>query len=127
LGIWSAVVGEINMAASVVFSLTLGIVVDDSTHFLVRYRDARTHQQLNTAQAIHYTFTSVGSALVTTSIMLGAGFFVLAYSDFSINSTTGVLAALTIIIAIVLDLLFLPALLMTLDRWLFKRPIQTAS
>ena len=112
------------MAASVVFSLTLGIVVDDSTHFLFRYRDARTRLQLSSKQAIHHSFTTVGSALVTTSIVLGVGFLILVRSDFAINSTTGLLAALTIAIAIVLDLLFLPALLIKVDRWLFYTPIQ---
>tara|TARA_B110000503_G_scaffold34861_3_gene56956 strand:+ start:89 stop:1225 length:1137 start_codon:yes stop_codon:yes gene_type:complete len=120
LGIWSAVSGEINMAASVVFSLTLGIVVDDSTHFLVKYRDARLRKNMNAAQAIHHTFITVGSALVSTSIVLVAGFLVLIFSDFAVNSTSGLLVALTIAVAIVLDLLFLPALLMKVDRWLIR-------
>jgi len=118
LGIWSALVGEVNMAASVVFSLTLGLVVDDSTHFLVKYREARVGRNLAAIQAIHYTFTKVGSALVTTSIVLAAGFLVLVHSDFAVNSTSGLLVALTIAVALVLDLLFLPALLMKIDRWL---------
>ncbi|MEZ5502001.1 MAG: MMPL family transporter [Halioglobus sp.] len=122
LGIWSAIVGEVNMAASVVFSLTLGIVVDDTTHFLVKYREARTLQNMNTEQAIRHTFVSIGGALVSTSIVLAAGFLVLVHSDFAVNSTSGLLVALTIAVAIILDLLFLPALLIKVDRWLFKNP-----
>jgi hypothetical protein len=120
LGIWSAVAGEINMAASVVFSLTLGIVVDDSTHFLVKYREARLQQNMTAEQAVHHTFITVGSALVSTSIVLAAGFLVLVHSDFAVNSTSGLLVALTIAVAIVLDLLFLPALLLKIDRWLIR-------
>ncbi|CAA0123476.1 Siderophore exporter MmpL5 [Halioglobus japonicus] len=120
LGIWSAVAGEINMAASVVFSLTLGIVVDDSTHFLVKYREARVLKQMSAKQAIHHTFATVGNALVSTSIVLAAGFLVLVNSDFAVNSTSGLLVALTIVAAIVLDLLFLPALLIKIDRWLIR-------
>ncbi|MDE0951308.1 MAG: MMPL family transporter [Halioglobus sp.] len=127
LGIWSAVAGEVNIAASVVFSLTLGIVVDDSTHFLVRYREARSLKNLSAVQAIHYTFTTVGSALVSTSIALGAGFLILANSDFAVNSTSGLLVALTIAVAIVLDLLFLPALLIKFDSWLIDTDEQNAS
>jgi predicted RND superfamily exporter protein len=127
LGIWSAVAGEVNIAASVVFSLTLGIVVDDSTHFLVRYREARSLKNLSAVQAIHYTFTTVGSALVSTSIVLGAGFLILANSDFAVNSTSGLLVALTIAVAIVLDLLFLPALLIKFDDWLIDSDKQNAS
>ncbi|MFT4517692.1 MAG: putative RND superfamily exporter protein [Halioglobus sp.] len=118
LGIWSAVVHEVNMAASVVFSMTLGIVVDDTTHFLVKYREARTVRQLDPANAIREVFTTVGRALVATSAVLAAGFLVLAQSNFSVNSTSGILMSLTIIIALLLDLLFLPALLLKLDRWL---------
>ncbi len=122
LGIWSAVAGEINMAASVVFSLTLGIVVDDSTHFLVKYREARLQDNMDARQAIHHTFVTVGNALVSTSIVLAAGFLVLVSSDFAVNSTSGLLVALTIAVAIVLDLLFLPSLLMKIDRWLIRNP-----
>lgn len=122
LGIWSAVVGEINMAASVVFSLTLGIVVDDTTHFLVKYREARLRFNMNPEQAVHHTFATVAGALVSTSVVLAAGFLVLVHSDFAVNSTSGLLVALTIAVAIVLDLLFLPALLMKIDPWLVRTP-----
>lgn len=121
LGIWGAVVSEINMAASVVFSLTLGIVVDDSTHFLVKYREARIQHNMSATEAVHRTLTTVGSALVSTSIVLAAGFLVLVHSDFAVNSTSGLLVALTIAVALVLDLLFLPALLMKIDRWLIPK------
>jgi predicted RND superfamily exporter protein len=122
LGIWGAIAGEINMAASVVFSLTLGIIVDDTTHFLFHYREARLRGGMNAEQAVHHTFVTVGSALVSTSIVLAAGFLVLVHSDFAVNSTAGLLVALTIAVAIVLDLLFLPAFLMKVDRWLFRTP-----
>jgi predicted RND superfamily exporter protein len=120
LGIWGAIAGEINMAASVVFSLTLGIIVDDTTHFLFHYREARLRGGMHAEQAVHHTFVTVGSALVSTSIVLAAGFLVLVHSDFAVNSTAGLLVALTIAVAIVLDLLFLPAFLMKVDRWLFR-------
>ncbi|MEM6579631.1 MAG: MMPL family transporter [Pseudomonadota bacterium] len=121
LGLWSIFVGEVNIAASVVFSITLGIIVDDTTHFLVRYRQARLIHSLSAEDAIRYTFNSVGGALVTTSVALAAGFFVLVASDFSVNSTSGLLVALTIFMAILLDLLWLPTLLIKADRWLVQR------
>jgi predicted RND superfamily exporter protein len=123
LGIWGAVVGEVNIAASVVFSLTLGIIVDDTTHFLVKYIEARQDHGLEPQEAIRYTFTRVGSALLSTSIVLAIGFLVLVRSDFSITSTSGLLVAITIIIAILLDLLFLPALLIKVDRWLITKSV----
>ncbi|MFK7976870.1 MAG: RND family transporter [Halioglobus sp.] len=120
LGVWSALFHEVNMAASVVFSMTLGIVVDDTTHFLVKYRQARISQGLSASDAVRDTFASVGRALLITSVVLAAGFLVLVQSDFSVNATSGFLMSLTIVVAIVLDLLFLPALLIKADRWLVK-------
>ncbi len=64
---------------------------------------------------------------MSTSIVLGAGFLILANSDFAVNSTSGLLVALTIAVAIVLDLLFLPALLIKFDDWLIDSDKQNAS
>ena len=121
LGIWSALVHEVNMAASVVFSMSLGIVVDDTTHFLVKYREARVQRNLSAVDSVRYTFARVGSALVSTSAVLAAGFLVLMQSDFSVNSTAGALMSLTIVLALVLDLIFLPALVIKVDSWLVRR------
>jgi len=120
LGMWGAIVGEVNIAASVVFSVTLGIIVDDTTHFLLRYIEARRNLGLNAEDAIRHTFNAVGSALFSTSILLAMGFMVLVLSDFSVNSTTGLLVAITILVAIFLDLLFLPMLLIKAEPILFK-------
>jgi hypothetical protein len=121
LGIWSALVHEVNMAASVVFSMSLGIVVDDTTHFLVKYREARVQRRLSAMDSVRDAFARVGSALVSTSVVLAAGFLVLIWSDFSVNSTAGALMSLTIVVALLLDLLFLPALILKLDSWLVRR------
>lgn len=118
LGLWGAVVGEVNIAASVVFSLTLGIIVDDTTHFLVKYIEARRENRLPPDEAIRYTFERVGGALVSTSLVLSAGFLVLVTSDFSVNSTSGLLVTITIAVAIILDMVFLPTVLLKVDRWL---------
>ncbi|WP_020679692.1 efflux RND transporter permease subunit [Marinobacterium rhizophilum] len=125
LGLWGAVVGEVNIAASVVFSLTLGIIVDDTTHFLVKYLEARQERNLDAEQAIRYAFAAVGSALLSTSIVLAIGFLALVQSDFSVNSTSGLLVAMTIAIAIILDLLFLPTVLIKADRWLLPQAAKT--
>lgn len=116
LGMWGAVVGEVNMAASVVFSLTLGIIVDDTVHFMVKYIHAIREEKADVETAIRYAFTSVGGALLSTSIVLAVGFYVLAFSDFTVNSTSGKLVAITITTAILLDLLFFPSLLIKLER-----------
>jgi len=121
LGIWSALVHEVNMAASVVFSMATGIVVDDTIHFLARYREARLQQGLSAPDAIRHIYAKVGTALVSTSLVLSAGFLVLVQSDFSVNSTAGALMSLTIMVALFMDLLFLPAILIKVDSWLVRR------
>lgn len=119
-GVWGLLVGEINMAASVVFSLTLGIIVDDTIHFLSKYIAGRRELGLCAEDAVRYSFETVGAALIVTSIALAAGFMILALSDFVVNSTSGALVAGTIMVAIVLDLLFLPAILIKVDNFLHK-------
>lgn len=121
LGMWGLLVGEVNIAASVVFSVTLGIIVDDTIHFLLKYIEGRRKLGLSVDDAIRRTFNAVGNALFSMSILLAVGFLVLVLSDFSVNSTTGLLVAITIFVAIFLDLLFLPMILMKADRFLFKQ------
>jgi len=114
-GLWGLLVGEINMALAMVTGMTLGIVVDDTVHFLSKYLRARREKGLDTEQAVRYAFLTVGSALVVTSVVLVAGFAVLAMSSFKMNSDMGLLTAIIIILALAADFLFLPALLMKLD------------
>lgn len=117
-GVWGMLVGEVNMGSAAVFSITLGIVVDDTVHFLAKFLRARRYHQLPLQEAIHYAFTHVGAALLTTTIVLTSGFLILAVSDFAVNSSLGVMVALTIVMALIYDLLFLPALLIFADKWL---------
>lgn len=117
-GLWGLLVAEVNLAVAAIFSITLGIVVDDSVHFLSKYLRARRTDNRSAEDAVRYAFSTVGSALIVTTTVLGLGFLVLALSDFKVNELTGLLTALTITIALAYDLLFLPALLIRLDNWL---------
>ncbi|WP_239685831.1 efflux RND transporter permease subunit [Photobacterium swingsii] len=114
-GCWALISGEINLGLSVVISLTLGIVVDDTVHFLSKYQYAR-HQGQTAEQAIRYAFNTVGRALAITTLVLVAGFMVLASSSFRLNADMGQLSAIIIIFALVVDFLLLPAALLWLDR-----------
>jgi len=114
-GVWGIMVGQIGLALSVVTGMTLGIVVDDTVHFLSKYLRARREKGLDAQDAVRYAFNTVGLALVVTSIVLIAGFFVLTFSAFQLNSNMAIMTAVTIIFAIVADFLLLPPLLMALD------------
>ncbi|HGF5098973.1 TPA: RND family transporter [Vibrio parahaemolyticus] len=126
-GLWALISGEINLGLSVVVTLTLGIVVDDAVHFLSKYQRARREGQ-TAEQAVRYAFHTVGRALWITTVVLVAGFSVLAMSSFRLNADMGQLSAIVIFIALVVDFLFLPTLLMLFDKkaYLQERPSDNA-
>ncbi|WP_446320186.1 efflux RND transporter permease subunit [Vibrio vulnificus] len=113
-GLWALISGEINLGLSVVVTLTLGVVVDDAVHFLAKYQHARKEGQ-NAEQAVRYAFHTVGRALWITTVVLVAGFSVLAMSQFRLNSDMGQLSAIVIFVALVIDFVLLPSLLMRFD------------
>ena len=114
-GVWGIMVGEVGLALSVVTGMTLGIVVDDTVHFLSKYLRARREKGLGAEDAVRYAFNTVGLALVATSLVLIAGFVVLAFSAFRLNADMAIMTAITILFALVADFLLLPPILMALD------------
>lgn len=88
--------------------MTLGIVVDDTVHFISKYMRARKEQGLDSQQAVRYAFRNVGVALWVTSAVLIAGFMILAQSAFALNAGMGLMTSIIIGIALVLDFLLLP-------------------
>ncbi len=115
-GIWGLLVGEVGLALSIVTGMTLGIVVDDTVHFLSKYLRARREKGADAASAVRYAFDNVGRALLFTSVVLVAGFAILATSAFKLNSDMGLLSALIVTLALIADFLLLPALLMKLEE-----------
>ncbi len=115
-GIWGYLFQEVNLAISVVIAMTLGIVVDDTVHLLSKYLRGRREYGMDSADAVRYSFSSVGIALTVTTVALVAGFGVLASSGFAVNGDMGLLSAITISVALIADFLFLPPLLILLDR-----------
>lgn len=126
-GLWGLLVGEVGLSLSVVTAMSLGIVVDDTVHFLSKYLRARREQGLDPEAAVRYAFSSVGMALWITSLVLMAGFMVLALSAFYLNAGMGMLTAIVIGLALVVDFLFLPPLLMKLDADIDEKPVDRAA
>jgi len=110
-GIWGLTVGHVDLAISIVSALSLGIVVDDTVHFISKYRRAVVEKALSTAEGVRYAYRTVGVAMIITTVVLVAGFSVLGFSAFNPSRETGVLLAITLTIALVMDLLLLPPLL----------------
>ena len=115
-GMWGLFVGEVGLGLSVVMGVTLGIIVDDTVHFLSKYVRARREKNLSSEDAVRYSFSSVGKALWITTMVLVAGFGVMATSTFKVNAEMGLLTAITILIALIIDFFFLPPLLMLLQH-----------
>lgn len=114
-GIWALIDGQVGLGLSTAIGMTMGIVVDDTVHFLSKYLRARREMNLNSAEAVRYAFNTVGVALWVTSFVLIAGFLVLASSSFAMNASIGVVTAITIAMALFVDFLFLAPLLMKIE------------
>jgi len=115
-GVWALLVGKVGMVASTVAAGTLVIVVDDTVHFLTKYLRATREMGYSREKAIRYTFETVGVAIVSTTIILVIGFGVLVLSDFQLNQQTGLMSGITIVLALLFDLFFLPAVLLINDK-----------
>jgi uncharacterized protein len=115
-GIWGIFVQEVGLAVSIVAPVALGIIVDDTVHFMSKYLRARREQGKSPAEAVRYSFHTVGTALWVTSLILVVGFSVLAFSGFKMNTHMGIMTTISVVCALVADFLFLPPLLMKLEE-----------
>jgi uncharacterized protein len=115
-GVWGMLEGQVNLGVSAVAGLTIGIVVDDTIHYLTKYLRAREEKGLSPQEAVRYAFRRVGIALWITSVVLVAGFLVLTLSDFYGNFTLGLMTAMTITFALLTDFFLLPPLLMKVEE-----------
>jgi predicted RND superfamily exporter protein len=111
-GVWALLVGQVGLSSAMVSATSLGIVVDNTVHYLTKYLRARRQGGLNPGQAVIYAFETVGAAILANAAILAAGFSVLAFSTFRITGEMGSLTALAIVIALAVDFLLLPALLL---------------
>ena len=115
-GLWGYLHGNVGLSIAIVLAMTLGIVVDDTVHFLSKYLRAQREHGMNSFEATRYAFRTVGVALWITSITLVTGFGALAISSFKVNADMGILSSVTIAFALIADFLFLPPLLMKLSE-----------
>ena len=115
-GAWALLIGEVGFSVATVASISLGIIVDDTVHLLSKYVRARRERGGTAADAIRYAFRNVGVAIIVNTVILSLGFLVLLTSSFKVNVDMGLLTAMAIVFALVLDFLFLPTLLLLINR-----------
>lgn len=110
-GTFLVITGQMLEVVSVcAFTVCLGIAVDDTIHFLTRYREEKESCNDNDL-AIRRAFTAVGTSLIMTTVVLCAGFTTVLWSDSRDHQIFGAMSGLTIASALFADLIFLPALL----------------
>ncbi len=105
-------------STALIFSLAFGIAVDDTIHFLAKYRILQS-EGIARAAAIRITLSETGKAILFTSLVLMGGFLIFTFSSFGGTANMGALTALTLGIAMLSNLFVLPALLYTFA------PVQT--
>ncbi|HFQ62471.1 MAG TPA: hypothetical protein ENK39_09280 [Epsilonproteobacteria bacterium] len=105
----------IDMGVAIAGAIIIGVAVDDTIHFLVKYFDARK-RGLGMAETFDEVLHYAGRAILFTTVVLSLSFSMFAFSTFTPNQNFGVVTATALIIALIVDLLFLPALLSVMDR-----------
>jgi len=101
---------ELRPATAMTFSIALGIAVDDTIHFLSRFRSEFQNSGSHTRASLT-TILTTGRAIISTTITLAMGFVVLVFSNFKPNSEFGILATIILIVALLSSLLLLPSLI----------------
>ncbi len=112
-GLLGAGVAPLSLPTSLIGSVALGIAIDDTVHYILRYRAERLAGQ-EPEEASRRASRSVGTAIVTTCAMLVVGYSIIALSGFATLREFGLLSAGTMLLCLVTDLILLPALLL---RW----------
>ncbi|MDE0154290.1 MAG: MMPL family transporter [Gammaproteobacteria bacterium] len=115
-GIWGLTMGQVGLSLSFVMAITIGIVVDDSVHFLSKYLRSRREHDYAPEDAVRYAFQTAGGALITTTAVLMSGFLLFCMSEFLLTRDMGILTSLIIGLALIADFLLLPPLLLAVDR-----------
>jgi predicted RND superfamily exporter protein len=99
-----------------VFSIAFGISVDDTIHFLAKYRQELKSRKWELKQCVLLAIQESGLGMFYTSIILFCGFSMFSFSQFGGTQALGLLISITLLVAMLTNLIVLPSLLLTLDR-----------
>lgn len=114
-GLWGLLVGEVGLISSSVSVIGLGLMIDDTVHFLSKYQRAKNVLHYDFDKCIEYAYSRVASAILVTSLILMSGFAILGLSSFKPNMEMGILTGLTIGFALLITFFLLPTLLYWFD------------
>ncbi|OUS23726.1 hypothetical protein A9Q99_27200 [Gammaproteobacteria bacterium 45_16_T64] len=114
-GLWGIFVQEMDQAVAITYSISLGLVVDDTVHVLSKYIQERK-RGISPRLAIEYTLENTATALIVTTVMIGTGLVIMACASFEPNAIVGLIMAPIIAIAVLFDLFVLPGILLFIDE-----------
>lgn len=118
---------SIKPSTILIFSIAFGISVDDTIHFLAKYRQELNKHSLNLREAAINAVKETGVSMIYTSIVLFFGFGVFTASQFGGTVALGLLVSLTLLIAMASNLILLPSLILFFDNWLTTKAFKTES
>ena len=105
---------ELSMATSLIASVAIGLAVDDTIHYMVRFnREFRI--DLDEKRALKTTLTQIGRPIIYTTLTIGLGFSILMFSSFSPTAVFGAMMVITLFAALVGDLILLPILMQRVE------------
>ncbi len=107
-----------------IFSIAFGISVDNTIHFLAKYRQELRNQKWNISKTVTVALNETGVSMIYTSIVLFFGFFIFTASHFGGTVALGTLVSVTLIIALFANLLLLPSLLLSLEKSINARAMK---
>lgn len=119
---WSGI--PLKPSTLLVFSIALGISVDDTIHYLAKYRQELKSKQWDLKECVLMAVRESGLGMFYTSIVLFCGFSVFLFSQFGGTQALGLLISLTLLVAMITNLLILPSLLLTLERILTSKSFE---
>lgn len=117
----------LSIATSLIASVAIGLAVDDTVHYLVRY-NREFRKDLDKDRALRDTIRHVGKPIIHTTLIIGLGFSILVFSNFQPTALFGMLMVVTMITALVGDLVLLPSLMRHVElvtAWDLLRMIPT--
>lgn len=115
----------IKPSTALIFSIAFGIAVDDTIHFLARYRQELFTYRFNVFKAVSIGIRETGSSMIYTSIVLFCGFVIFAFSDFGGTKAMGILTSISLLFAMVTNLTVLPSLLLSFDSGKYSSQVSS--
>jgi len=106
-----------------IFSIAFGIASDGTVYFLTKYRQELKYHKKSIPDAISASIMETGLSMIYTTVILFFGFGVFAVSDFGGTAALGLLISLTLLISMITNLVLLPCILLSIDKWVSRKEI----